>query len=596
MSSAPGSGALTASDPDDAILSIAPLTVTQMSASDPDRESDVSVKKRKRVRTGCFTCRDRHLKCDAAHGQCQNCLKSGRLCRRGVRLNFVDTQVVAPPTYIRPPAENGVTFRDDSRVIASEYVGGDEVYPPLDKVPQLEVPRETSTPVHSSELNPFFKEYSLDRRFAIEDPMEVSLMQVFANQIGPWLDVVDEMKHFSRLLPFYALENPLLRAVIAACAGCFVFLQLSNEASERLRHYTAAAEMLSDLLKSPKNDSSLCAVAALLVEVTETLLLGPIESGLRIRATNSARALIRACHWNTCTQGLGGACSWVNIIMELLDCITFRQTLTWDPGTWGVDMSFASQPSRFGNEHLWTQRIMYICAKVSDFRSLNAHDIGNSTRNAETRRAQEHSMYTEWCDKWFASIPRSMLPVGQVEPWRRNPQSVFPEICFLERSAVVTQVLFHITRIMLIETDPLRQGHLHEMQEEQQRHAYRICGIVSSDKKNGIPLFSTPLLAIAAGYLFERHAQEEALAILDEIQRTTGVNTDYLRSKLPETWGWLSNGHEPFADSIDNTAMSMDFHAPAPGHEYHDASITDPFSHSLMEAHPYLDHHINYDQ
>lgn len=58
--------------------------------------------KPKRVRTGCLTCRERHLKCDEGLPICLNCKKSNRPCKRGVRLNFIDTQVQSPP--IIPPA------------------------------------------------------------------------------------------------------------------------------------------------------------------------------------------------------------------------------------------------------------------------------------------------------------------------------------------------------------------------------------------------------------------------------------------------------------------------------------------------------------
>lgn len=49
--------------------------------------------KAKRVRTGCLTCRDRHLKCDETVPDCLNCRKRGRECKRGVRLNFLDINV-----------------------------------------------------------------------------------------------------------------------------------------------------------------------------------------------------------------------------------------------------------------------------------------------------------------------------------------------------------------------------------------------------------------------------------------------------------------------------------------------------------------------
>lgn len=62
------------------------------------------VSKPKRVRTGCLTCRNRHLKCDEALPICMNCQKSNRKCERGVRLNFIDLKVEQPP-YLLPPVD-----------------------------------------------------------------------------------------------------------------------------------------------------------------------------------------------------------------------------------------------------------------------------------------------------------------------------------------------------------------------------------------------------------------------------------------------------------------------------------------------------------
>jgi hypothetical protein len=69
----------------------------------PESAAD-AVNKPKRVRTGCLTCRERHLKCDEGLPNCQNCRKSSRVCKRGVRLNFIDTTVKSPP-MIPPTAD-----------------------------------------------------------------------------------------------------------------------------------------------------------------------------------------------------------------------------------------------------------------------------------------------------------------------------------------------------------------------------------------------------------------------------------------------------------------------------------------------------------
>ena len=64
----------------------------------------------KRVRTGCLTCRERHLKCDEGGPDCNNCRKSNRECRRGVRLNFIELRVKEPPCVVQPTSEWSCSF------------------------------------------------------------------------------------------------------------------------------------------------------------------------------------------------------------------------------------------------------------------------------------------------------------------------------------------------------------------------------------------------------------------------------------------------------------------------------------------------------
>ena len=69
----------------------------------PRRRLDSSIR-RSRTRSGCITCRDRHIKCDEQQPICKNCLRSNRECLRGTRLNFRQ--------YIfHDPAEDPTTSR-----------------------------------------------------------------------------------------------------------------------------------------------------------------------------------------------------------------------------------------------------------------------------------------------------------------------------------------------------------------------------------------------------------------------------------------------------------------------------------------------------
>ncbi|KAL2862322.1 Zn(II)2Cys6 transcription factor domain-containing protein [Aspergillus lucknowensis] len=596
MESATDSPVLLASDSDGANLNT-PLTVTRMSGSDADRESDAPIKKQRRVRTGCFTCRDRHLKCDEALGQCQNCRKSGRICRRGVRLNFVDTQVAAPPTYIQPPAGYRVTFRDDSRAIASEYVDGIERYPPEEE-PSLEVQGNQIHRAGSSEENvpiPLFKSSGpVHRHLSFDDPTKVSHMQVFVENIGPWMDVLDDMNHFTRILPFHALREPMLYAAFAACAGNSV-----SSSDEGMRLYSTAVRILSESIADPLRDSALCAVAAIIIEVAESLVLGPVECANRIRGESIARSLIRECQWSTHTQGLGKACSWISIVMELLNGLTFHRTLASDPDTWGVDMNLAQAHHCVNsNEELWTQRMIYICAKISDFWAVS-HPQRCDQRGGDAefnRRLQEWNLYNEWCESWINSVPKSMLPLGQLQPWQIASQPVFPQVWILGRSAVLAQLLYHVSRIMLIKANPVPFECITEMQQEDQHHAYQVCGIIANERSLGIPIFSPQLLAVAAESIIDRRAQQEVLQTLDKIMHENGLKTDQLKRRLQDTWGWGSyQGHQSVPSAANTAMVSNDLNS---SHTFSEAGIqavtTDPvldYGDSL-ESHSYLDHHF----
>jgi hypothetical protein len=88
--------------------------------------------KPKRVRTGCLTCRERHLKCDEKKPICINCQKSNRKCKQGVRLNFIDIKCEQPGFIVPPGGDWQIAFQDESREIASEYKGGKARYGPVE--------------------------------------------------------------------------------------------------------------------------------------------------------------------------------------------------------------------------------------------------------------------------------------------------------------------------------------------------------------------------------------------------------------------------------------------------------------------------------
>lgn len=89
-------------------------------------------KKKSRTRSGCFTCRDRHMKCDEQLPVCQNCINGKRKCYRGVRLNFTSYTFYNPHEDSALPEEfnHRRSFRilDQSIAISSLYKDGASYY------------------------------------------------------------------------------------------------------------------------------------------------------------------------------------------------------------------------------------------------------------------------------------------------------------------------------------------------------------------------------------------------------------------------------------------------------------------------------------
>ncbi|EFW14207.1 C6 transcription factor [Coccidioides posadasii str. Silveira] len=538
--------------------------------------------KSKRVRTGCLTCRERHLKCDETLPRCQNCQKSDRLCKRGVRLNFIDTQVAAPPYAVPSSHDWQVNFHDESREIASEYLGGYERYPSLKRetpsrragpaysyretqamaTPHPGLTNITAEPIfHSTPQAPApdsaYTEHAIARspfdapkhplapanelRPYLNTAEEVLLMQVYVEEVGLWMDSMDPGKHFTQILPFHALGEPMLLNALLACGARHLFLVNPSFGEEKaLYYYNISTRDLLTCLQDPNRDTVLCATTAVVLNVYEVMCEKAMQ---RMNHIAGARALIKECRWNAKTTGIGGACFWLNVGMELLSCLHFNWKMAWDPDTWDIDMNMSlNQGSIAGDEEFWTHRMLYICAKIANYRATMAYQgLDRSSHDPRlNQRCEEWNALRAWCDEWARCAPRSMMPLGYLHPWETNSKSSFPEVWLIKRSAVVGRLFYHTACCLLAKVHPTESEYSDDMLSMQHTHAHDICGIVAHVKDRGVASVSIRCLAIAAECVVGREAQEEVIAILDKIIKETGWQVGFLQHELIEKWGWNS--------------------------------------------------------
>ncbi|KAJ9143098.1 C6 zinc finger domain-containing protein [Pleurostoma richardsiae] len=657
-------------------------------AEAPGASVNPAVKSR-RVRTGCLTCRERHLKCDEAVPDCMNCRKSNRECKRGVRLNFIDVQVKKPPS-IPATAEWAVHFQDESRLIASEYRGGlgryahldqPDASPPgqgdlehgtqqphqdiADRQPRDVVPevvsrsmhphsaqvrrrnseafpamaaRPPTTPLHSvgplaqraslaspqedyrPEGGPHAHAYKTSDTFSVASSLappsvatpssapsrgppgpgapnvpdglgtpvsehasgerdclstqnEVYYMQVFIEQVAVWMDSMDKDSHFGQVVPFLALKSRMLLSAAIACGVKHLSLVRDPSAEDQaVSYYDTATTLLLRSLQNPDRNMAECAVTAVVLNVYETMSEKPAA---RMNHIAGARALIRECGWDASAAGIGAACFWLNIGMEVISCLSFNWQTAWDPDQWGLDMTeLESMPEPVipgggrgdssgasssagnytnandtdlntmsiagaGDEEIWVHRIFYIVARVANFRASIPRFQGPSPAEEVLR---QQARLSEWkhleslCQKWSVNCPRTMRPCGFLPPASAQRESVFPNVWLIKRAAIIGRLFYHTAMCVLAQIAPISSREPEGTRAMLLQHAHQVCGIVAHTTDRGVASVAIRSMAIAGATLSDPREQEEVIRILERISRETGWRLGKVLTDLRKAW------------------------------------------------------------
>jgi hypothetical protein len=311
---------------------------------------------------------------------------------------------------------------------------------------------------------------------------EIYFMQTFVDEVAVWMDALDRDKHFATAVPYMALKLPMLLHAMLACGAKHLTLVGAHDGEKADYYYGMAAAQLARCQQDRDRDAAGCAVTAVVLNAYEVMGGNSTQRmGGHIAAT---RALIRECGWDASSTGLGAACFWVNVGMEVLSCLSSGWPTAWDPDQWGLDLEFAAQgaassPSGsrsvagsddlwsirvehqggggggggggrssstgstggrhhaavgesspdFGDEELWVHRILYILAKVANFRASTPRFQEPSPHDEQVRL---QNRFTEWrrlqgmCSAWNLHCPRSMRPYGYSPG--PSPKSLFPNV------------------------------------------------------------------------------------------------------------------------------------------------------------------------
>jgi hypothetical protein len=149
-----------------------------------------------------LTCRERHLKCDEVYPVCSSCSKGSRQCQWGLRIRYDKPDVRRPRILVK--TEGDYHFKDESVTIASEYLGGVERYGLVNAADSLLEQRRTDADNTSSSEGVLDKGAEGDAaRDSYSPPapigsdVELTLMRVFVEEMGAWMDTMNSIKYVS---------------------------------------------------------------------------------------------------------------------------------------------------------------------------------------------------------------------------------------------------------------------------------------------------------------------------------------------------------------------------------------------------------------
>ncbi|KAF5553863.1 regulatory for the arginine catabolic pathway [Fusarium napiforme] len=618
----------------------------EMTLESPMPASNPIPVKGKRVRTGCLTCRERHLKCDEAVPDCMNCRKRGRECKRGVRLNFLDVNLHRPAA-IPSPGGWEVEFQDESRDIASEYQGGlgryapyaseavedsddryetvnsataahiqgidasadrlqpgaqhhfnysqnnaaagpsensrfktdtgiklelnenehgtlsdashiatpssstkavvtprADVFPeqlmtmrnrPLAQqtsteeaenlvIPQLDTPPRIQRPLVEQAFEDDHVQPSATQsnepvgRNILTSAEEIHYMQVFVEEVAVWMDSFNREKHFTRSIPYHALRSTMLLNALLACGVKHTSLAAPENHEKALFYYNTATTQLLRSLQNPDRNTAECATTAIVLNVYEIMCEKPAQ---RMSHIAGSRALVRECGWDARSTGIGLACFWLNIGIEVLNCLATNWQTTWSPDEWG--MSLGSHNNNHDDEdedeQTWVHRALYIIAKVANFRATASRPDDISPHNEQML---EHP-----------------LPEKDATLW----------LC--ESGKVDKQIA--ISRHM----DDSAGGN-------NRPTAFSYCALHPfTDASPGIPSVFAEAAVLAAAaclsaaVLTNPNEQDEILEILDRFNSTNGWRLGAVEMELKREWGWERMKMPTSSPKTDNSQDSV---------------------------------------
>ncbi|RGP79406.1 hypothetical protein FLONG3_2461 [Fusarium longipes] len=381
-----------------------------------------------RSRSGCLTCRERHVKCDETKPNCGKCLKRHRLCRwedaapqlKIRRYEPKDKEPLAPSDQQSPQTPGG----DDSAAETSPHPDGsipqqlDFGWCPQDLTsPATAI--SNSTPSHES---PDHGPWTGPSTAALPR-QEAFYLHHYSEHLARWLDCTDASRQFTLNVPTLAKRSPiLLYAVISFAARHVGDSVVAEESHEK------CVELLIPLLSTEtiaNDEAVLCAIVILRVYEQLSVTVTGSDQERHLAGLSALLKTSQGRQVDPSAPTVSQAAFWVYVRQCLYNACVNQQppNLDFDLIVIPPLPVTANQAVDVKSETAWANMITWICATVVHFCFSGA---GLYTEPAG--RMQKWHELSEAVEKWNDTKPRTFDPIWSGEPEPRS--GLFPDTWF----------------------------------------------------------------------------------------------------------------------------------------------------------------------
>ncbi|KAI9753811.1 MAG: hypothetical protein M4579_004992 [Chaenotheca gracillima] len=403
---------------------------------------------------------------------------------------------------------------------------------PSDSAPSEEV----TTPLSANRLTTGVADINTYGRRPTSNKEVYRLLQYYVEVVGPWLDLADSNRHFSRNVPEAAFQCPfLLHAILAFSAQQLHRLGSCNAVLADFYYHeclTSMIPMLQDL--EVATDGKLLA-ATVILRMYE--MLGPTGNDPQQHLIGSC-ALVELPSHNETDDGLRQAAVWIYLRQDTQMAERHRRQTILDLNNCffrGFDTTCPTDDDMWANRMVWTHaRVINYCFGPESERSMN----GWESLSAEV-------------DRWRRLVPSSFTPL-YYDDHASEGGNPFPSIWLLGESQVLGLQSYHMARVLLNLHRPevafggIEKYQFRRAQEAELIHDVRhVCGISVSNRCEAARIHASEQLAICGQVLETGRQRSDLLAVLRKIQDDTGWPTKKLVTSLSQYWDGLKVPAKP---------------------------------------------------